>query len=147
MRCPELNDPKLIVDVGSHIGSSVAWFARRYPCSRVISFEASPTVCECLRHNVRFFPNVEIHNVALGCDVELLKLDIEGTEYEVLHACRPHPERVLRLVGKLHSWMVDVEFTTREFLALLDGYEVEDDCSCGEHMFRALPIAASVYVA
>ena len=184
---PELDDPKLIVDAGSHIGSSVAWFASRYPGSRVIGFEASPTTCESLRHNVRFFPNVEIHNVALGpvdghalfyerpescrsslrpaddgaevirvpvlsldsalrlagsCDVDLLKLDIEGAEYDVLHACPPDPQRVRRIVGELHTWIVDVGFTSREFLALLDGYQVEDDCSGGEHMFRAVPTAA-----
>ena len=181
---PELDDPKVIVDAGSHIGSSVAWFASRYPSSRVIGLEPSAKVCECLRYNVRFFPNVEIHNVALGpadgyapfyerresCtsslqsaddgaqgvmvpvlslesalrlagpgDVDLLKLDIEGAEYDVLRACLPDPQRVRRIVGELHTWMADVGFTTPEFLALLDAYQVEEDCSAGEHVFRALP--------
>ncbi len=178
---PELDDPALIVDGGSHIGASVAWFASRYPACRVVGFEASPTTFARLRHNVGGLPNVEVHNIALGTadgptaffeaaapwrsslrappdraarvevpaltldsalelagpgPVDLLKLDIEGAEYDVLRACPPTPERVRRLVGELHSWM-DVSFTAAEFFALLAAYDVEEDGAGGDRIFRA----------
>lgn len=180
---PELHAPSLIVDAGSHIGTSVLWFASRYPDCRVVAFEASPRTFARLRHNVRDFPNVEVHNIALGaCDGEvvffegiapwasslrprdnprsttavpvltldsalrlaganaadLLKLDIEGAEYEVLRACPPRPARVHRIVGELHTWIDGVGFTEREFFALLEGYDVQEDESGGDHMFRAI---------
>jgi FkbM family methyltransferase len=177
---PGLENPALIVDAGSHIGASVAWFASRYPACRVVGFEASPTTFACLQQNVRGFPNVEVHNIALGAHdgpaaffeaaapwesslrahgqpgvtvsaltldgvlglagpepVDLLKVDIEGSEYEVLRACPPRPERVRRIVGELHTWIEDRGFTDREFFALLAAYDVEDDASGADRVFRA----------
>lgn len=63
---PVLRDPKLIIDAGSHIGASVAYFAARYPGCRVVGLEASPSTFARLRANTAVFPNVEVHNVALA---------------------------------------------------------------------------------
>jgi hypothetical protein len=46
----------------------------------------------------------------------------------------PDPDRI---VGELHTWMDGVEFTAAEFFDLLKGYDVEDDQSGRDHVFRA----------
>lgn len=125
--------PRLIVDVGSHVGASILFFKWRFPEARIIGFEPDPVNFRKLRHNVGDLPGVELHNVAitgadgpvklyasggcdgwasslqattqwqrplevegrtldsaLGCrsgyDVDLLKIDAEGAEYDVLRA-------------------------------------------------------------
>lgn len=69
--------------------------------------------------------------------VDLLKLDIEGAEHDVLRASPPDPDRIVAIVGELHTWMDGVEFTAAEFFDLLKGYDVEDDQSGRDHVFRA----------
>lgn len=44
-------DP-VILDCGSHIGLSVAWFKRRYPAARIVAFEPDPENFRLLQANV-----------------------------------------------------------------------------------------------
>jgi hypothetical protein len=46
----------------------------------------------------------------------------------------PDPDRI---VGELHTWMDEVEFTAAEFFDLPKGYDVEDDQSGRDQVFRA----------
>ena len=179
---PPLRAPKLIIDAGSHIGTSVSYFATRYPGARVVALEASPRTFSRLEKHVERLPNVEVLNVALGAGngtaqfverkaswessfaparddeksipipvstldsvldrvgaerVDLLKLDIEGAEYDVLRASPPDPDRIVAIVGELHTWIDGVEFTAAEFFDLRKGCDVEDDQSGRDHVFRA----------
>ena len=61
------SDPD-ILDCGSHIGLSVAWFKRRFPRARIVAFEPDPRTFELLRANVAAndFEGVELHNVAVS---------------------------------------------------------------------------------
>jgi hypothetical protein len=63
---PPLRAPKLIIDAGSYIGTSVSYFATRYPGARVVALEASPRTFRRLENHVERLPNVEVLNVALG---------------------------------------------------------------------------------
>lgn len=58
---PERDDP-VILDCGSHIGLSVAWFKRRWPGSRITAFEPDPRNFELLQTNVAInrFVGVEL---------------------------------------------------------------------------------------
>jgi FkbM family methyltransferase len=57
-----------ILDCGSHIGLSVAWFKRRFPKAHIIAFEPDPDTFRLLQSNVAAngFENVELLNVAVS---------------------------------------------------------------------------------
>lgn len=57
-----------IVDCGSNIGTSIAFFKRMYPKARVIGFEPHPKLFPVLRGNMdrNGMADVELHNCALG---------------------------------------------------------------------------------
>ena len=61
-------DAPTILDCGSHIGLSVAWFKQRFPKARITAFEPDPQNFELLQANVAAngFEGVELLNVALA---------------------------------------------------------------------------------
>jgi FkbM family methyltransferase len=60
-------DP-VILDCGSHIGLSVAWFKRRYPASRITAFEPDPGNFRLLQTNVAInrWSGVTLLNLAVS---------------------------------------------------------------------------------
>jgi FkbM family methyltransferase len=65
----DIPPPRLIVDVGSHVGASVLFFRWRFPEARIIGFEPDPVNFRKLERNVGGLPDVELHNVAItGAD-------------------------------------------------------------------------------
>jgi len=56
--------------------------------------------------------------------IDLLKLDVEGAEYDVLASCT-RLEDVRAIAGELHPGLVSR--TPEEFFALLDGFEISVD--------------------
>jgi len=61
-------DDPTIVDCGSHIGLSIAWFKQRFPKARITAFEPDPETFELLRTNVATngFEDVELLNLAVA---------------------------------------------------------------------------------
>jgi FkbM family methyltransferase len=61
------SDP-VILDCGSHIGLSVAWFKRCFPRARIVAFEPDPESFRLLQANVAAngFDGVELRNVAVS---------------------------------------------------------------------------------
>jgi FkbM family methyltransferase len=61
------SDPT-ILDCGSHIGLSVAWFKRCWPKARIVAFEPDPQNFRLLQTNVALngFEGVELLNVAVS---------------------------------------------------------------------------------
>jgi FkbM family methyltransferase len=53
-------------------------------------------------------------------DIDLLKIDIEGAEYEVLEACQ-QLQRVRCIIGEIHAIP---DASTEQLFALLDGFDV-----------------------
>jgi FkbM family methyltransferase len=70
--------------------------------------------------------------------VDVLKLDIEGAEFEVLRAVPGLSSRVRVIIGELHDQCADASFTVDDFVALLADYDVwiEND-PLKERIFRA----------
>jgi len=58
----------LILDLGSNIGSSIAFFKRQYPNAKIIGFEPHPILFKVLQENIKRnkFEDVELHNCAVG---------------------------------------------------------------------------------
>jgi FkbM family methyltransferase len=61
------SDP-IILDCGSHIGLSIAWFKRRFPEARIVAFEPDPQNFELLQTNIGIngFEGVELLNLAVS---------------------------------------------------------------------------------
>jgi FkbM family methyltransferase len=151
---PPRLDPKVILDIGSNIGTSILFFHDQFPFARIYGFEPHPETFRILQANVASIPSVEVFNYALGAidakisvmfdgadfsrfmakiedvdwcgpvsatecqmkhagevmknlgltDVDLIKIDCEGAEYDVLTAL---PEEMLRrckwIAGELHD--------------------------------------------
>jgi FkbM family methyltransferase len=57
--------PRVIVDLGSHVGFSMLYFRSLYPGARIIGVEPDPSALECLQANVRSLDQVEIHQLAI----------------------------------------------------------------------------------
>jgi FkbM family methyltransferase len=58
--------PKIILDVGSNIGSSIIYFHHQFPNARIFGFEPHPDTFRILQKNVGHLPGVLIFNCALG---------------------------------------------------------------------------------
>jgi FkbM family methyltransferase len=59
-----------ILDCGSHIGLSIAWFKQRFPKARITAFEPDPDTFQLLQANVALnrLEGVELLNVAVAPD-------------------------------------------------------------------------------
>jgi FkbM family methyltransferase len=72
---------------------------------------------------------------ACGGHIDLLKFDIEGSEYTVLRSCERSAE-IAMLVGELHEEMMGCSLDV--FAGLFPGHRVEIEAlPNGEHTFRA----------
>jgi FkbM family methyltransferase len=183
---PGLEDVRVIVDLGSHIGTSVFFFRLRYPEARIYGCEPDPTSFAKLKCNVGGLAGVTIkqcavsgvdgesilysssHSLAsslvtksgnrrlipvrsvrfdslvdeLGLDhIDLLKLDIEGAEYDVL-ASATRLDSVSAIVGELHPQLIP--HSPEEFFDLFDGFEVRvNRASASSSLFQAIRLPAS----
>lgn len=61
-----LAKPRLILDLGSHIGFSAIYFKLKYPQARIFCFEPDPRNFEKLRKNTKQFDNVYIYQTAIS---------------------------------------------------------------------------------
>lgn len=166
---PGVDDARVIVDLGSHIGTSIVFFRQRHPAAEIHGFEPDPDSFARLQANVGALEGVTIdsravaagpgealfnsvpnslasslithdgggHAVAVrtvGLDgiveelrldcIDLLKLDVEGAEYDVL-ANATRLGIVRAIAGELHPRLVSV--TPDEFFALLADFDVNVD--------------------
>lgn len=61
----DMAPPRMIIDIGSHVGASILFFKWRFPEARIIGFEPDPINFRKLRRNVGDLPGVELHNIAI----------------------------------------------------------------------------------
>jgi FkbM family methyltransferase len=59
-------EPTTVLDLGSHIGTSVLVWRERFPQARIIAVEPDPVTFGRLRRNVGSWPGVELHNAAVA---------------------------------------------------------------------------------
>lgn len=156
---------RVIADLGSHVGASVAWFRAQYPHAHIVGFEPNPHSFRKLSSVAARLPGVDVYAVAIGgsagrrrlsipadeqinatlaggsragesvevdcvtlseaCEragvehIDLLKLDIEGSELEVLRAF-PELDRVRVMIGEFHPGLAG---TRVELEAALAGFD------------------------
>lgn len=63
---PGLDQAEVIVDLGSHIGTSIAFFRARYPDARIYGFEPDPATFAKLEANVGGLEGVTLQRLAVG---------------------------------------------------------------------------------
>jgi FkbM family methyltransferase len=63
---PPALKPKVILDIGSNIGSSIIYFHQQFPEAKIFGFEPHPDTFRVLQKNVGHLPGVTIFNCALG---------------------------------------------------------------------------------
>ncbi len=75
------HDP-VIIDGGSNIGLSIAWFKQQFPTSRITAFEADPRVFDVLQRNMHSLghDDVELVNKALWNHEGDLEFAVEGAD-------------------------------------------------------------------
>jgi FkbM family methyltransferase len=180
---PGLDDVRTVVDLGSHIGTSIIYFRLRHPDARIYGFEPDPRSFATLQANVGDLPGVTIdpraaagatgtstffsaenslasslvaetglrRSVAvgtvslddlmdeLGLDrIDLLKLDVEGAEYDVLSRTT-RLGAVRAIAGELHPELIPC--TPEAFFSLLADFDVEvDEHSGASWQFRAVRV-------
>lgn len=64
--CDVKPSPRVVLDLGSNIGLSVAYFHLRYPRATIHAVEADPVRVETLRTNVASIDQVTVHPVAVS---------------------------------------------------------------------------------
>lgn len=78
---PPALDPKVILDIGSNIGSSILFFHERFPAAKIYGFEPHPETYQILQMNVGSIPSVGIYNYALGVADEEVSFEFDGADF------------------------------------------------------------------
>lgn len=63
---PIEGEPRVLLDIGGHIGSASLYFAHRFPECRIFAFEPAPDNFELLVKNTAPYPNIRAFNFGLG---------------------------------------------------------------------------------
>jgi len=126
--------PAVIFDVGANVGQSARAYARRFPKALIHSFEPSPRTCDELALNVRPFPNVTVHRLALGqaAAIQGLTQGRNSAMNRLLPAHKPLPDgavkvevqagsQVMRDLGVDHIDYLKID-TEGSDLAVLHGF-------------------------
>lgn len=78
---PPALEPKVILDIGSNIGTSILFFRERFPAAKIYGFEPHPETFRILQTNVGSLPSVEIFNYALGAVDAKISLAFDGADF------------------------------------------------------------------
>ena len=78
---PPALEPKVILDIGSNIGTSILFFRERFPAAKIYGFEPHPETFRVLQTNVGSLPSVEIFNYALGAIDGKIALAFDGSDF------------------------------------------------------------------
>lgn len=114
-----------IVDIGAAIGDSTLFFIQKYPKAKLYAYESQKSLFKLLRENINhnIFDNsnislvnkmvvkksnnkdqIEFRNILDSIDgkIDLLKIDIEGGEYELIDDILISSKKILKLAVELH---------------------------------------------
>ncbi|MGB3947496.1 MAG: FkbM family methyltransferase [Bacteroidia bacterium] len=78
----------VIYDCGSNIGTSILFFAKKYPKARIVAYEASPYIYSILKKNIELnqIKNVVLHQNAVWINNETLEFNDEGSDSGSIHS-------------------------------------------------------------
>ncbi len=108
------NESPTIIDCGSNIGMSVAYFKYQYPKARIIGFEANPDAYALLQKNseVNQHRDVELHNVALAQEeghISFFISEYKGTLTGSVLSSRGGEKELQIKAVKLSDYLKDID--------------------------------------
>ena len=74
-------EPKVILDIGSNIGTSILFFHEQFPAARIYGFEPHPETFRILQMNVGAIPSVAVFNYALGATDAKIAAVSDGVDF------------------------------------------------------------------
>src|ERR1700730_14906156 len=83
---PRPLDPKVILDIGSNIGSSILFFHEQFPSAKILGFEPHPETFRILQSNVGGISSVSIFNYALGGTDTRISVPFDGIDFSAFAA-------------------------------------------------------------
>lgn len=78
---PDALEPKVILDIGSNIGTSILFFHEQFPTAKIYGFEPHPETFRILEMNVGSIPEVEIFNYGLGAAEAKISVPFDGADF------------------------------------------------------------------
>ncbi|HST29885.1 MAG TPA: FkbM family methyltransferase [Chthoniobacterales bacterium] len=78
---PPALKPRVIVDIGSNIGSSIIYFHHRFPGAKIFGFEPHPDTFDVLQKNVGNLTGVSVFNYALGATEERIDVPADKVHF------------------------------------------------------------------
>lgn len=153
-------NPPRIIDLGANCGAFSVWASHRWPGALIDSYEPHPENFKYLVENTKRYPNIEVHNYAIGTPglrilsngkfnggeaslipitnnpyptgqhvevrsplfltrADILKLDVEGSEIEVLRPLIEEGRSFSAILLEFHS-----DELRREVDSLLSDYRL-----------------------
>lgn len=85
-------EPRVILDVGSNIGTSILFFHEQFPDAKIYGFEPHPETYRILQMNVGSIPSVEIFNCALGATNRQVAFEFDGADFSRFMTTMEGPE-------------------------------------------------------
>jgi FkbM family methyltransferase len=152
------NSPKVIVDFGSNIGISAAYFLSRNSVSKIYLFEPVPKNIDRLRTNLRQFANrLTLEEIAVGDNDEIVRFGVESTgRYggiglqtgNYIDVICKDSKRVLQNIvdahGRIDVLKIDVERMEKRIVNRLDeGLTSKIELMLVEHIFDENPLKAT----
>jgi FkbM family methyltransferase len=77
---PALN-PEIILDIGSHIGTSILYFRQLFPQAKIFGFEPHPENFDILQRNVPESSHVSLFNYGLGAADRTIVVPFAGSDF------------------------------------------------------------------
>jgi len=74
-------EPKVILDIGSNIGTSILFFHQQFPAAKIYGFEPHPETFRVLQKNVGSIPSVQVFNYGLGAADEKISVTFDGADF------------------------------------------------------------------
>jgi FkbM family methyltransferase len=78
---PRALAPRVILDIGSNIGTSILFFHERFPAAKIYGFEPHPETFRILEKNVAGISSVEVFNYALGASNGEVSVPFDNADF------------------------------------------------------------------
>jgi FkbM family methyltransferase len=78
---PDALQPRVILDIGSNIGTSILFFHERFPSATIYGFEPHPETFRILEKNIAGIPSIQVFNYGLGAANTEISVPFDGADF------------------------------------------------------------------
>ena len=103
-----IKNPKIIIDLGAHIGLASIYFATRYPNAKILSVEASATNFQLLESNTKSFKNIQSVHEAVYSNDGWVNFDDEGVfSYNTKISETGTPVQCISMISLMSAYAIE----------------------------------------